>query len=530
MTSTQLPPLTFGDGGFRISLFSPADGLGALVPTTSHDSVFSDAKDPDSHDGREASRAEPKAKTESSPNEAEAEAEKTQRKTEDEVRTEPKIEPEEQEEPQLEEVLEQKPEQGQDLHNEVRQGQPAQQHHGQVQEPKQKEQPEEGQDRTPQPQPQPLPLPKQPEPTVELEIKHEIRLQHEPEARLDPTPEQHIHDQDDDEQPEDQESVSADLPAAPSIPTHPVQSMQQAFVESLEEVTQGGESAKPKLRQLNAKRRRERLLEQGKDDTPYDATWRYRPGQKQHEVFKLVSQISFGVYLLLNSLANNNTQVVTILQGHIDEVDEFLEVLLEDLAEATGDLRERVGNLRVPMANMRTFEELLQDRDFRAEILDGNENIEHILARTNAMLTQLGDDTEKGLTSSLTFQAWLRSLGTDSHFRETPELSDIYDAMQGNAEGWLNAFDEIKKRSGTVRVLMAELSNIVTEVEQTIGVVSRRTWVSPSATQHNTTDHLLTTHVGYRPTILVTETKEHRWFLHSVPALDALHPAKHSSG
>ena len=470
MTSTQLPPLTFSDGGgFRISLFSPpTDGLATLVPAASHDPVFSDAKDPDSHDGREASRAEPKAKTESSPNEAETE--ETQRKTESK----------EQEEPQLAEVLQQEPEQGQDLHNEGRQEQPAHQHHEQVQEPKQKGPPEEEQERTRQPQPHP----QQPEPTVELEVKPEIQMQHEPAARLDPTPE-HSHDQDDGEQVEDRESVSTDLPAAPSIPTHPVQSMQQAFVESLEEVTKGGESAKPKLRQLNAKRRRERLLEQGKDDTPYDATWRYRPGQKQHEVFKLVSQISFGVYLLLNSLANNNTQVVTILQGHIDEVDEFLEVLLEDLAAATGDLRERVDNLKVPMANMRTFEELLEDRDFRAEILDGNENIEYILARTNAMLTQLGDDVEKGLTSSLTFQAWLRSLGTESHFRETPELSDIYDAMQGNAEGWLNAFDEIKKRSGTVRVLMAELSNIVTEVEQTIGQVSRRTWVSSPAAQPN---------------------------------------------
>ncbi|RSL46358.1 hypothetical protein CEP54_013896 [Fusarium duplospermum] len=263
------------------------------------------------------------------------------------------------------------------------------------------------------------------------------------------------------------------------IPTHPVPSMQEAFAESLDEVTGGGDGpGKPKLRDLDAKGRRARLLEQDAEDEPYDTTWRYRQGQQQHEMYKLISQITFGVYLLLNSLAADNGQVVTILQGHIDEVDEFLEVMLEDFAQAHKDLTERIAHLQLPMANRQAFEGMLEDRNFRAQILSGNEKIDHILARTNAAMKQWDDDIDAGLRSSEAFMEWLNEQKDTKWPDSEPDLNSIFLAMKGNADGWLNAFDELNNQAQDLNGLIIKLMTIVAEMEKTAGEVSRKTWAT----------------------------------------------------
>jgi len=50
-----------------------------------------------------------------------------------------------------------------------------------------------------------------------------------------------------------------------------------------------------------------------------------------------MAQISFGIYLLLHGIAKDDEQVMNILQGHVDEVDEFLETTLADF-----DLARRI--------------------------------------------------------------------------------------------------------------------------------------------------------------------------------------------
>ena len=262
------------------------------------------------------------------------------------------------------------------------------------------------------------------------------------------------------------------------IPTHPVPSMQDAFAEYLHEVTSGGAIGKTKLRALDAVARREKLLEQPAEAAPFDALWRYRRGQQQHEVYKLIAQITFGVYLLLNGMAADNAQVVNILQGHIDEVDEFLEVLLEDFAQAHKDLTERIAHLQLPMANRRAFEGMLEDRNFRAQILAGNERIDHILLRTNAAMKQWDDDIDSGLRSSEAFMDWLNEQKDSRWKHESPDLENIFEAMRGNADGWLNAFDDLNNQAQELNGLIIKLMTIVAEMEKTAGEVSRKTWVS----------------------------------------------------
>lgn len=261
-------------------------------------------------------------------------------------------------------------------------------------------------------------------------------------------------------------------------PRHPIPAFQAAFAESLREATEGTAIQKPNLQGWDAKTRREMLLSQEKDDEPFDIKWRYRPGQTQHEIMKLVAQISFGVYLMFNGMANSNSQVIGILQGHIDEIDEFLEVALEDLNQAVEDLTKRIQHLELPMENMPVFEQLLKDGKFRAEILDGNERIDAILTRTNVAMRQWDDDIEAGLRSSTVFGAWLNDTANGQWVEDQPELLDVYDAMKGNTDGWLNAFQDMNDRAQEINGLIMTLMTIITEMETKASEVAARTSVS----------------------------------------------------
>lgn len=322
------------------------------------------------------------------------------------------------------------------------------------------------------------PLEKQPERQLEQQPQHETK--HEPQHEPQPDSPQELGQDDysDHARAESPTVGELDAESEESVPQHPIPVFQSAFGESLREATEGTADQKPRLQSLDAKARREMLLSQDKDDEPFDIKWRYRPGQTQHEVMKLVAQISFGVYLMFNGMANSNSQVIGILQGHIDEVDEFLEVALEDLNQAVDDLTKRIQHLKLPMENIAVFEQLLEDRRFRAEILAGNERIDAILTRTNVAMRQWDDDIEAGLRSSTLFTTWLNDQAEGDWRQEQPDLVDVYDAMKGNTEGWLNAFEDMNDRAQEINGLIMTLMTIITEMESRAGEVSRRTWTS----------------------------------------------------
>ncbi|KXX78152.1 hypothetical protein MMYC01_204261 [Madurella mycetomatis] len=273
----------------------------------------------------------------------------------------------------------------------------------------------------------------------------------------------------------DKTSGDIDEPQAASAPEHPIPSMQQAFAESLIEATHGDVPPKPKLRTGDAKARREELLDQGKSDAPPTALWRRRPGQKTHELCRLMAQISFGVYLLLNGMANSQILVVSILQGHIDEVDEFLETTLEDMDLASKDMKDRIEHLRLPMDNIGVFERMLEDRNFRLQILEGNQKIEHILARTRVALKQTMQDLTEGLTVTRDFTIYLAEQQHGQWRQERPDVIDIFDAMKGNTDGWFKAFMDLQAKGSSLNALIVRLAGIVSEMERRAGEVSRRT-------------------------------------------------------
>ncbi|KAI2468711.1 hypothetical protein F4781DRAFT_422474 [Annulohypoxylon bovei var. microspora] len=266
--------------------------------------------------------------------------------------------------------------------------------------------------------------------------------------------------------------------AAANIPTHPIPAMQPAFAESLIEATNVPAAPKPKLRFGDARERRNHLLDGEKGSKLYGEPWRYRGGQRHHELWKLMAQISFGVYLLLNGIANSNEQVVSILQGHIDEVDEFLETTLEDVNLAIHDIRERIDFLKLPMENIETFEQMLEDRNFRLQIVTGNEKIEHIISRTTTSLEAIVGDLNEGLGATKQFAAYLGEQQGRAWRQQRPDVVEIFDAMRGNAQGWYKAFLELQGTTSTLRGLLNKLDRMVAEMNYRAGEVSRRTRAS----------------------------------------------------
>lgn len=262
------------------------------------------------------------------------------------------------------------------------------------------------------------------------------------------------------------------------VPTHPIPSMQGAFAESMREASANPAHTIPKEKHGNAAVRRQILLDQDIAEDTYASQWRQKPGQQFHELWKLMAQISFGIYLLLNGIARDDEQVMNILQGHVDEVDGFLEMTLEDFDLAQDDIDERLKFLKLPLENIHIFDAMLEDRQFRLQIVSGNEKIEHVITRTAAAMNAALKDVQQGLDACKEFTFYLAELQEDPAWREErPEMEKVYDAMKGNVEGWYKAYVSLQTKGNHLGVALVQLGSIVAEMDRRAGEISRKTRV-----------------------------------------------------
>ncbi|TVY59693.1 hypothetical protein LSUE1_G009124, partial [Lachnellula suecica] len=261
-------------------------------------------------------------------------------------------------------------------------------------------------------------------------------------------------------------------PAQVQVPTHPIPSMQDAFGESMLEA---GTPAESKIMKGNAAVRRKRLLDQDIDEATHAARWRQKPGQQYHEMWKLMAQISFGIYLLLNGIAKDEDQVMNILQGHVDEVDEFLESTLEDFDLAQEDIEERLKFLKLPLENIIIFDAMLEDRNFRVQIVSGNERIEHVITRTAKAMNDGLKDVAQGLNACKEFTIYLAKEQEHAVWRRSrPDMQKVFEAMKGNVEGWYKAYVSLQTKGNNLGVALVQLGTIVAEMDKRAGDVSRK--------------------------------------------------------
>jgi hypothetical protein len=264
------------------------------------------------------------------------------------------------------------------------------------------------------------------------------------------------------------------------VPTHPIASMQGAFAESMLQSSENS-TPDPRIKPVDAATRRQILLDQDASEETHADRWRQKPGAKYHELWKLMAQISFGIYLLLNGIAKDNEQVMNILQGHVDEVDEFLEMTLEDFDLAQEDIDERLKFLKLPLENIAIFDSMLEDRQFRSQIVSGNERIEHVIMRTSAAMNASLKDVQQGLDACKEFTIYLAEEQEDPVWRdEQPEMEKVYDAMKGNVEGWYKAYVSLQTKGNHLGVALVQLGSIVAEMDRRAGEISRKTRVCTS--------------------------------------------------
>jgi hypothetical protein len=262
------------------------------------------------------------------------------------------------------------------------------------------------------------------------------------------------------------------------VPTHPIPSMQRAFAESMQEASEASTPNIPKNRPGTAAARRQLLIDQDISEETHAARWTDRPGQQYHQLWKLMAQISFGIYLLLNGIAKDEDQVMTILQGHVDEVDEFLETTLDDFDLAQDDIDERLKFLKLPLENVVIFDAMLEDRAFRLQIVNGNEQIEHVIQRTAKAMNDALKDVRHGLDACKEFTIYLAKEAESAVWREDrPDMEEVFDAMKRNVEGWYKAYVSLQTKGNHLGVALVQLGSIVAEMDRRAGEVSRKTRV-----------------------------------------------------
>jgi hypothetical protein len=258
------------------------------------------------------------------------------------------------------------------------------------------------------------------------------------------------------------------------VPSHPILAMQGAFAESMMEVSDS-QALRGPIR--DAATRRRNLIDQPVTQETHAARWRQKPYQQYHQLWKLMAQISFGLYLLLNGIAKDDEQVMSILQGHVDEVDEFLETTLDDFDLALSDIEERLKLLKLPLERIEVFDAMLQDRAFRLQIVNGNERIEHVITRTATAMNDALKDVKQGVSACKEFSKYLQEELDEIWREERPEMEKVFDAMQGNVDGWYKAYVSLQTKGNHLGVALVQLGSIVAEIDRRAGEISRKTRV-----------------------------------------------------
>ncbi|KAK5083500.1 hypothetical protein LTS08_003693 [Lithohypha guttulata] len=255
-----------------------------------------------------------------------------------------------------------------------------------------------------------------------------------------------------------------------SAPVHPVSQLQGPFEESMLESVH--EEAGPD-NFLNPIARRNILLEAPVYQRVVAGRWKQKPGEQFHPLWKLIAQIAFGIHLLAERMAKSEDDVMQILQAHVDEIDGFLERTTEDFDLAAEDIQERLRCLKLPLSHPGTFDKMLEDRNFRLSIVEGNEKIEHIVERTTQAMKDSLKDVQKGFDSTSCLELYLQSL-CSTWRRSTVEHEAVFVAMLGNVEGWRKAFLALHVQGNKLGGSLKRLTDIINEMQARAGEVSRR--------------------------------------------------------
>jgi hypothetical protein len=269
---------------------------------------------------------------------------------------------------------------------------------------------------------------------------------------------------------------------ASDSPVHPVPRMQEAFEESILESSEEPTAKRdvpgsPRMRHL-------RMLDEEEYNSSYNLRFRLERTSNYHPLWKLMSQIAFGVHLLHKRLAKSNDEVIRILQSHVDEVDGWVDTTKEDLDFAIADVRERSLQLRTPLEHAVVFDSMLNDTSFRSSISEGNRRIELIVSRTSIGLKDMTCDIHQGGAATFELAKYMERL-VRSNLPENDHITPTIRAMRGNAEGWSLCFRKLQGKANTLGLALQQLRLLLSQMSKRTARASRNSFVSlPSQHWH----------------------------------------------
>ena len=273
-----------------------------------------------------------------------------------------------------------------------------------------------------------------------------------------------------------------------TFPIHPLASMQAPFEESMLDAT--GETGhvpfvNPKK---SVKTRQQMLCREESASEPswnftYNCHWRNNPKGKFHPLTKTVAQIVFGVHLLHQHLEKSVADVADILLKHVNELDSFLQRANEDLESSMKDMLFRHKCLKVPMEHVNEFDRLLEDRSYRAQLLDGNIVIERTIGRMSQLLNDYLIDINVFREANQELDLYLGDVG-DAWTYRNEDIGRIYSAMCGNTGGWSQFLQSLVAKAERLGVVLVQVSSYCNEIEKRCGAASRRSLVWPPMIPH----------------------------------------------
>lgn len=267
-----------------------------------------------------------------------------------------------------------------------------------------------------------------------------------------------------------------------TFPIHPLPSMQAPFEESMLDAT--GETGYVPFPTLNKDvDTRQQLLCRDTESSElewnftYNCHWRNHSKGKYHPLMKTLAQIVFGVHLLHQHLEKSVADVADILLKHVNELDSFLQRANEDIEKNLEDMLFRRKCLKVPMEHVNEFDRLLDDRTYRAQLLDGNVTIERTIGRMSELLNDYLADMSTFRNAIQELDLYLSHIGHEwTHVND--DVGRIYSAMCGNTAGWSQFLQSLLAKAERLGVVLVQVSSYCNEIEKRCGAASRRSLVS----------------------------------------------------
>ena len=128
------------------------------------------------------------------------------------------------------------------------------------------------------------------------------------------------------------------------------------------------------------------------------------------------------------------------------------------------------------MEHVNEFDRLLDDRSYRAQLLDGNITIERTINRMSAMLNDYLIDMSTFRDANMDLEMYLHNIG-DAWADANDDVGRIYSAMCGNTGGWTQFLQSLVAKAERLGVVLVQVSSYCNEIEKRCGAASRRSLV-----------------------------------------------------